>query len=86
MNEFRSGLRCRRSSGSAGEGLAQVSDRGAVKAIVDEVLAANPKVVADYKAGKVNVLGFLTGAVMKQSRGKANPALAQELLKQKRGG
>jgi aspartyl-tRNA(Asn)/glutamyl-tRNA(Gln) amidotransferase subunit B len=65
------------------EGLAQVSDRGAVETVVDEVLAANPKVVADYKAGKVNVLGFLTGAVMKQSRGKANPALAQELLKEK---
>ena len=65
------------------EGLAQVSDRGAVEAIVDEVLAANPKVVADYKAGKTNVFGFLTGAVMKASRGKANPALAQELLKEK---
>jgi aspartyl-tRNA(Asn)/glutamyl-tRNA(Gln) amidotransferase subunit B len=68
------------------EGLAQVSDRGAVEAIVDEVLAANPKVVADYKAGKTNVMGFLTGAVMKASRGKANPALAQELLKEKLGG
>jgi aspartyl-tRNA(Asn)/glutamyl-tRNA(Gln) amidotransferase subunit B len=67
------------------EGLAQVSDRGAVAAVVDEVLAANEKVVADYKAGKVNVLGFLIGAVMKQSRGKANPALAQELLKEKLG-
>jgi aspartyl-tRNA(Asn)/glutamyl-tRNA(Gln) amidotransferase subunit B len=65
------------------EGLAQVSDRGAVEAIVDEVLAANPKVVADYKAGKTNVMGFLTGAVMKASRGKANPSLAQELLKEK---
>jgi aspartyl-tRNA(Asn)/glutamyl-tRNA(Gln) amidotransferase subunit B len=65
------------------EGLAQVSDRGAVEAIVDEVLAANPKVVADYKAGKTNVFGFLTGAVMKASRGKANPTLAQELLKEK---
>ena len=68
------------------EGLAQVSDRGAVEAIVDEVLAANPNVVADYKAGKTNVMGFLTGAVMKQSRGKANPALAQELLKEKLAG
>ncbi|MBV8643411.1 MAG: Asp-tRNA(Asn)/Glu-tRNA(Gln) amidotransferase subunit GatB [Candidatus Eremiobacteraeota bacterium] len=65
------------------EGLAQVSDRGAVEAIVDEVLAANPKVVDDYRAGKTNVLGFLTGAVMKASRGKANPALAQDLLKEK---
>jgi aspartyl-tRNA(Asn)/glutamyl-tRNA(Gln) amidotransferase subunit B len=68
------------------EGLAQVSDRGAVAAIVDEVLAANPKVVEDYRGGKVTVLGFLTGAVMKASRGKANPALAQELLKEKLGG
>jgi aspartyl-tRNA(Asn)/glutamyl-tRNA(Gln) amidotransferase subunit B len=68
------------------EGLAQVSDRGAVAAIIDEVLSANPKVVADYKAGKTNVLGFLTGAVMKQSRGKANPTLAQELLKERLGG
>ncbi|HEV3088449.1 MAG TPA: Asp-tRNA(Asn)/Glu-tRNA(Gln) amidotransferase subunit GatB [Candidatus Elarobacter sp.] len=67
------------------DGLAQVSDRGAVEAIVDEVLAANANVAADYKAGKTNVLGFLTGAVMKASRGKANPALAQELLKEKLG-
>ena len=67
------------------EGLAQVSDRGAIESIVDEVLAANPKVVADYKGGKTNVMGFLTGAVMKASRGKANPTLAQELLKEKLG-
>jgi aspartyl-tRNA(Asn)/glutamyl-tRNA(Gln) amidotransferase subunit B len=67
------------------EGLAQVSDRGAIEKIVDEVLAANPKVVADYQAGKTNVMGFLTGAVMKASRGKANPSLAQELLKEKLG-
>ena len=67
------------------EGLAQMSDRGAVEAIVDEVLAANPNVVADYKAGKTNVMGFLTGQVMKASRGKANPTLAQGLLKEKLG-
>jgi aspartyl-tRNA(Asn)/glutamyl-tRNA(Gln) amidotransferase subunit B len=65
------------------EGLAQVSDRRAVEAIVDEVLAANPQVAADYRAGKLNVMGFLTGQVMKASRGKANPTLAQELLKEK---
>ncbi|HZX68778.1 MAG TPA: Asp-tRNA(Asn)/Glu-tRNA(Gln) amidotransferase subunit GatB [Candidatus Elarobacter sp.] len=67
------------------EGLAQVSDRGAIEAIVDEILAANANVVADYKAGKTNVMGFLTGQVMKASRGKANPTLAQELLKEKLG-
>ncbi len=68
------------------EGLAQVSDRGAIAAIVDEILATNPSVVADYKAGKLNVMGFLTGQVMKASRGRANPTLAQELLKGKLGG
>ena len=67
------------------EGLAQTSDPGAVERFVDEVVAAHPKVVADYKAGKTNVMGFLVGQVMKQSRGKANPALAGELLAQKLG-
>jgi aspartyl-tRNA(Asn)/glutamyl-tRNA(Gln) amidotransferase subunit B len=54
-----------------------------VERFVDEVLAANEPVVADYKAGKINVLGFLVGQVMKASRGKADPALANELVKKK---
>ncbi|HEV3154628.1 MAG TPA: Asp-tRNA(Asn)/Glu-tRNA(Gln) amidotransferase subunit GatB [Candidatus Baltobacteraceae bacterium] len=62
------------------EGLAQTSDAGAIEKFVADVLAANPDAVASYKAGKTNVLGFLTGQVMKASRGKANPALVQELL------
>ncbi|MGA8383803.1 MAG: Asp-tRNA(Asn)/Glu-tRNA(Gln) amidotransferase subunit GatB [Candidatus Cybelea sp.] len=65
------------------EGLAQTSDPSAVERFVDEVLAANEQVVADYKAGKINVLGFLVGQVMKASRGKADPALANELVKKK---
>jgi aspartyl-tRNA(Asn)/glutamyl-tRNA(Gln) amidotransferase subunit B len=65
------------------EGLAQTSDPAAIERFVDEVLAANEKVVADYKAGKTNVLGFLVGQVMKASRGKADPALANELVKKK---
>ncbi|HEY1882726.1 MAG TPA: Asp-tRNA(Asn)/Glu-tRNA(Gln) amidotransferase subunit GatB [Candidatus Cybelea sp.] len=65
------------------EGLAQTSDPAAIERFVDEVLAANEKVVADYKAGKTNVLGFLVGQVMKASRGKADPALANELVKTK---
>jgi aspartyl-tRNA(Asn)/glutamyl-tRNA(Gln) amidotransferase subunit B len=65
------------------EGLAQTSDPSAIEGFVDEVLAANEKVVADYRAGKVNVLGFLVGQVMKASRGKADPALANELVKKK---
>jgi aspartyl-tRNA(Asn)/glutamyl-tRNA(Gln) amidotransferase subunit B len=65
------------------EGLAQTSDPAAVQRFVDDVLAANAAVVADYRAGKTNVLGFLVGQVMKASRGKADPALANELVKSK---
>ncbi len=65
------------------EGLAQTSDPSAVERFVDEVLAGNENVVADYKAGKANVLGFLVGQVMKASRGKADPALVNELVKKK---
>ncbi len=65
------------------EGLAQTSDPAAVEKFVDEVLAANESVVNDYRAGKTNVLGFLVGQVMKASRGKADPALVNELVKKK---
>jgi len=65
----------------AAEGLGQVSDTGAIDAIVAEVLAANEKTAADYRAGKTKVLGFLVGQVMKQSRGTANPTLAEERLR-----
>ncbi len=65
------------------EGLSQTSDPGAVEGFVNDVLAANEKVVAEYKAGKTNVMGFLVGQVMKTSRGKADPALAGELLRKK---
>jgi aspartyl-tRNA(Asn)/glutamyl-tRNA(Gln) amidotransferase subunit B len=67
------------------EGLAQTSDTGEIEKFVSDVLASNEKAVADYKSGKTNILGFLTGQVMKASRGKANPALVQDLLKQKLG-
>jgi aspartyl-tRNA(Asn)/glutamyl-tRNA(Gln) amidotransferase subunit B len=65
------------------EGLAQTSDPSAIERFVDEVLSANPAVVADYQAGKTNVMGFLIGQVMKASRGKADPALVNELVRQK---
>ncbi|HEY1977300.1 MAG TPA: Asp-tRNA(Asn)/Glu-tRNA(Gln) amidotransferase subunit GatB [Candidatus Baltobacteraceae bacterium] len=67
------------------EGLAQTSDPAAIEKFVDDVIAANEKVVADYKAGKTNVGGFLVGQVMKASRGKADPALVNELLRRKLG-
>jgi aspartyl-tRNA(Asn)/glutamyl-tRNA(Gln) amidotransferase subunit B len=50
---------------------------------VDEVLAANPKQVEQFKAGKTTVIGFLVGQVMKASRGQANPAAVNELLRSK---
>ncbi|HLX26156.1 MAG TPA: Asp-tRNA(Asn)/Glu-tRNA(Gln) amidotransferase subunit GatB [Candidatus Cybelea sp.] len=65
------------------EGLAQTTDPAAIERFVDEVLAANEKVVADYKAGKTNVMGFLVGQVMKASRGKADPAVVNELVRKK---
>jgi aspartyl-tRNA(Asn)/glutamyl-tRNA(Gln) amidotransferase subunit B len=65
------------------EGLAQTSDTGEIEKLIDDILTANEKAATDYKAGKRNILGFLTGAVMKASRGKANPALVNELLRKK---
>jgi aspartyl-tRNA(Asn)/glutamyl-tRNA(Gln) amidotransferase subunit B len=62
------------------KGLAQVSDTGAIEALAAQVIAANPGPAADYKAGKVAALNFLKGQVMKLSKGKANPAMAGELL------
>jgi len=62
------------------KGLAQVSDAGAVEAFVDQAIAANPKSVADYRAGNVAAINFLKGQVMKLSKGKANPQLAGEIL------
>ena len=65
------------------KGLAQVSDTGAIEKFCEEAIAANPKSVADYKAGKVAALNALKGQVMKLSKGKANPALAGEILEKK---
>jgi aspartyl-tRNA(Asn)/glutamyl-tRNA(Gln) amidotransferase subunit B len=65
----------------AREGLAQISDAGALEAIVDEVLAAHAAQVAEFRSGKDKVLGFLVGQVMKASRGKANPQMANDLLR-----
>lgn len=65
--------------------LLQVSDEGAIAAIVDEVLAdpASTKAVEDIRAGNDKAIGFLVGQIMKKSQGKANPALAQKLIREK---
>jgi aspartyl-tRNA(Asn)/glutamyl-tRNA(Gln) amidotransferase subunit B len=65
------------------EGLAQISDEGALGRIIDEVIAANPKQVEQYRGGKSTVIGFLVGQVMKASRGQADPAAVNRMLKEK---
>jgi aspartyl-tRNA(Asn)/glutamyl-tRNA(Gln) amidotransferase subunit B len=67
------------------EGLRQISDTGALGAVIDQVLAANPRQVEQYKAGKSAVLGYLMGQIMKATRGQANPAAVNQLLKEKLG-
>jgi aspartyl-tRNA(Asn)/glutamyl-tRNA(Gln) amidotransferase subunit B len=67
------------------EGLTQISDTGALEKIIDEVIAANPKQVEQYRGGKTTVIGYLVGQIMKASRGQANPAAVNELLKKKLG-
>ncbi|MGH9674787.1 MAG: Asp-tRNA(Asn)/Glu-tRNA(Gln) amidotransferase subunit GatB [Bryobacteraceae bacterium] len=67
------------------EGLKQISDTGALGAVIDEVIAANPKQVEQYRSGKTAVLGFLVGAVMKATKGQANPQTVNELLREKLG-
>ncbi|BBB92378.1 MAG TPA: Asp-tRNA(Asn)/Glu-tRNA(Gln) amidotransferase subunit GatB [Methylomusa anaerophila] len=65
------------------KGLLQISDEGAIIAIVEAVIAANPQSVADYQAGKDRAIGFLVGQVMKQTKGRANPDLVNKLLKER---
>jgi aspartyl-tRNA(Asn)/glutamyl-tRNA(Gln) amidotransferase subunit B len=65
------------------KGLEQVSDSGAIEAMCDEAIAANPKAVAEYKGGKMASVNFLKGQVMKLSQGKANPNVVSEVLARK---
>ncbi|MEI7028296.1 Asp-tRNA(Asn)/Glu-tRNA(Gln) amidotransferase subunit GatB [Paenibacillus sp. y28] len=62
------------------QGLVQISDEGAIKAIVDRIVEANPQSVADFKAGKEKAVGFLVGQIMKETKGKANPGLVNKLI------
>ncbi|WP_224012370.1 MULTISPECIES: Asp-tRNA(Asn)/Glu-tRNA(Gln) amidotransferase subunit GatB [Paraburkholderia] len=67
------------------KGLKQISDTGALEAIIDEVLAANPKSVEEFRAGKEKAFNALIGQAMKATKGKANPQQVNELLKKKLG-
>ena len=64
-------------------GMKQMTDTGAIEAIVDEVINSNPAQVEQYKSGKVGLLGFFVGNVMKASKGQANPAVVNEILRKK---
>src|SRR6202051_654128 len=68
------------------KGLKQITDTGAIEGVIDAVIAANPKQLADYRSGKDKLFGFFVGQVMKATQGKANPAQINELLKLKLGG
>jgi len=65
------------------EGLRQISDSGALEKIVEQVIAANPKQLEQYKSGKTTLIGYFVGQVMKASKGQANPAAVNDLLKAK---
>jgi aspartyl-tRNA(Asn)/glutamyl-tRNA(Gln) amidotransferase subunit B len=61
----------------------QITDTSAIEKMIDEVIAANPKQVEQYRAGKTSLAGFFVGQVMKASKGQANPALLNELVTKK---
>ena len=69
----------------ANRGLKQISDEGAIERIVAEVLAANPAIVAEWRAGKDKAFNSLVGKAMKATQGTANPAQVNAILKQKLG-
>ena len=67
----------------ATRGLKQITDSGAIESLIDEVIAANPEQVEQFRAGKEKVLGFFVGKIMQQSQGKANPGQVNALLREK---
>jgi aspartyl-tRNA(Asn)/glutamyl-tRNA(Gln) amidotransferase subunit B len=67
-------------------GLRQITDSGAIEQAIDAIMAANPRQLTDYRAGKDKLFGFFVGQVMKATQGKANPAQLNELLKRKLDG
>ena len=68
------------------KGLKQVSDSGAIEAMIDEVIAANGDKVEEYRGGKDKLFGFFVGQVMKASKGQANPGMVNQLLRAKLDG
>ena len=67
----------------ASEGLEQVSDQGELGGVIDGILAAHPRQVEEYRQGKEKVFGFFVGEVMKETKGKANPKIVNQILQEK---
>ena len=67
-------------------GLRQVSDEASLVAVIDKVIAANPKQLEEYRSGKTRVIAYFVGQVMKETRGQANPRMVNELLERKLAG
>jgi aspartyl-tRNA(Asn)/glutamyl-tRNA(Gln) amidotransferase subunit B len=68
------------------QGLKQITDAGVIEAVIDSVIAANPKQLADYRSGKDKLFGFFVGQVQKATGNKVNPAQLNELLKARLAG
>ncbi|MEZ4603961.1 MAG: hypothetical protein R2861_11350 [Desulfobacterales bacterium] len=67
------------------KGLVQVTDASAIESVVDQVISANPSEVEKFKAGNAKLMGFFVGQVMRETKGKANPQMVNQLLKEKLG-
>jgi aspartyl-tRNA(Asn)/glutamyl-tRNA(Gln) amidotransferase subunit B len=65
------------------KGMAQISDSSAIEKIIDDVLTASPQQLESYRNGKETIIGYFVGQVMKASKGQANPAVVNQLLKDK---
>jgi len=65
------------------KGMAQISDSSAIDKLIDDVLTANPQQLESYRNGKETIIGYFVGQVMKASKGQANPAVVNQLLKDK---
>jgi aspartyl-tRNA(Asn)/glutamyl-tRNA(Gln) amidotransferase subunit B len=65
------------------KGLKQVSDSGAIEGEIDTIIAANPDKVAEYQGGKEKIIGWFVGQVMQATKGKANPQMVNQLLREK---
>ena len=68
------------------KGLKQISDTGEIEKMIEEVLAENPSAVQDLEEGRKKAFGFLVGQVMRKTKGKANPQVINQILKEKTGG